>query len=78
MDWFMKILGLVIALLFLVVGLRFFFVPERIIRGIQQYKFKTTAKPRKQEILFSKIIGVLLTLIGLYFLGVSIYSFFVV
>ena len=74
MDLFMKILGLLIGLAFLFVGIRFLFFPTKIINGIQRYKYKTTATPRKQEIIMTRIIGVLLSLIGLYYSTLAISS----
>lgn len=72
----MKILGICIGLVFLFIGIRVFFRSEKIIRGIQNYKFQKTATPRKQEMIFAKIIGGLLMLIGLYFTIAAILSFF--
>jgi len=76
MDLFMKILGICIGLVFVFVGIRFFFRSERIINGIQRYKYQKTATPRKQEMIFAKIIGALLMLIGLYFTIYAVLSFF--
>jgi len=72
----MKILGICIGLIFVFIGIRFFFRSERIIQGIQRYKYQKTAVPRKQEIIFAKIIGALLMLIGLYFTIYAVLSFF--
>jgi len=74
-DILIKILGILIGLIFVYIGLRFLFRSKQIIQGIQKYKFQQIAPPRKQEILFSRIIGVLLLLIGFYFTMVAVLSF---
>jgi len=76
MELFMKILGICIGLVFLFIGIRFAFHSATVINGIQKYKYQKTASPRKQELLFARIIGVLLILIGLYFTAVAVLSFF--
>ncbi|MDD4184330.1 MAG: hypothetical protein WC251_05160 [Candidatus Izemoplasmatales bacterium] len=73
-DIFIKILGVLIGLVFLYLGFRFLFRSKQIIQGIQKYKYNQTATPRKQEILFSRIIGVLLFLLGIYFTTVAVLS----
>ncbi|MBN2503930.1 MAG: hypothetical protein JXB20_01140 [Bacilli bacterium] len=75
-DFFMKILGVCIGLVFVFIGIRFLFRSTQVIQGIQKHKYKQIAKPRKQEIVFARIIGVLLMLIGLYFTIFAILSFF--
>lgn len=74
MDWFMKILGLLISFSFLFFGARFIFKPRNMIQALQRIKYKETGEPRQNEITFSIIVGVILTLIGLYYLGVIIVS----
>lgn len=75
MDIFMKVLGIIIALAFLFVGFKFLFQSSKMIQGIQKIKYKQSQKPRKQELIFTRIIGVILILIGLYYSGVIILSF---
>lgn len=75
-DVLIKVLGILIGLAFLFIGLRFLFRSAKIIQGIQKYKFHKIAPPRKQELLFARIIGVLLVLVGLYFTIAAILSFF--
>ncbi len=74
MDIFMKVLGLLISLAFIFIGFRFLFFPKAIINGIQKYKYKTTATPRKQEIVMARIVGSLLLLIGLYYAFIAVAS----
>lgn len=75
-DTFMKVLGVLIGLAFLFLGLRFLFRSVSVIQGIQKAKYRQIAPPRKQEILFARVIGVLLSLIGLYFTIAAVLSFF--
>jgi hypothetical protein len=75
-DTFMKILGILIGLAFLLLGLRFLFRSRSVIQGIQKVKYHQVAPPRKQELLVARIIGVLISLIGLYFTIAAILSFF--
>lgn len=72
----MKVLGLLIGLGFIYLAIRFFFYGKRIIMWVQKRKFNITSEPRNSEIAFSKIIGVLLFLVGLYYSIISIFSFF--
>jgi vacuolar-type H+-ATPase subunit I/STV1 len=72
MDIFMKVLGLLIGLFFAFVGFRFLFFPKAIINGIQKYKYKTTATPRKQEMVMARIIGAMLLAIGLYYSVIAV------
>ncbi|HOP56741.1 MAG TPA: hypothetical protein PLH02_05230 [Bacillota bacterium] len=76
MDLFMKILGICIGLFFLFIGIRFAFRSTNVINGIQRYKYHETQTPRKQELLFARIIGVLLILVGLYFTMIAVLSLF--
>ena len=71
-DILIKILGLLIGLVFLYIGFRFLFKSKQIIQGIQKYKFDKTAPPRKEEIIFSRIIGVLVMILGAYFTFVAV------
>ncbi len=75
-DTLIKILGILIGLAFVVIGARFLFRSRQVIQGIQKYKYNQIAPPRRQEILFSRIIGVLLLLIGIYFTIVAVLAFF--
>lgn len=75
MDIFMKVLGLLIGLGFIFIAIRFFFYGEKIIMWIQKRKYNTTSEPRNSELVFSKVIGVLLFLVGLYYSIIAILSF---
>jgi ABC-type Fe3+ transport system permease subunit len=74
MDVFMKVLGGLIAATFIFFGIQFFFRGTKIIQSAQKIKFGRTAPPRPQEITIGKVIGVLLFLMGLYYLGIVIVS----
>ena len=68
MDWFLKAIGIIISLGFLYIGFRFAFFPKKSIQSLQQMKYKTTGEPGKRERIFSLIMGILLLLIGIYYL----------
>lgn len=70
----MKILGLLISLAFLYVGLRFVITPKKSIQNMQRIKYHTTGEPRRVELTMSIIFGVLLTLVGIYYLTFVILS----
>jgi hypothetical protein len=72
MEIFLYSIVLLIGAFFIFIGIRFFFSPEKIINAIQKYKYKTTATPRKQEIIMARIMGILFLLVGLYFAFASI------
>lgn len=74
MDLFVKILGLLFGLSILFVGLQFLFRSTRIVQAIQKRKFGKTAEPRKEEKIFAKVIGALLTLMGLYYTAFAVLS----
>ncbi|MGD9909000.1 MAG: hypothetical protein AB7U79_00175 [Candidatus Izemoplasmatales bacterium] len=76
MDIFMKVVLALFGLFFAYVGYRMFIHPKAVINGIQKYKYKTTQEPRKNEIIFSKILGLLLILFGLYFFLLGFVSIF--
>ncbi|MDD3957283.1 MAG: hypothetical protein PHW40_01125 [Candidatus Izemoplasmatales bacterium] len=75
-DILIRILGILIGLAFLFVGFRMIFRSQSIIQGIQNYKYRQTAPPRKQEIVLARVLGVLLALAGIYFTIAAILSFF--
>jgi hypothetical protein len=74
MDLFIKIVGIVLAGVFLFLGGAFLFMPSKVIHTIQKQKFGRIAEPRKTEKIFAAVIGILLILSGLYFLMISILS----
>jgi hypothetical protein len=67
MDVFVKLLGLLFGLGILTVGSLFLFRSKKVVQSIQKRKFGKTAEPRKEELVFSKVIGGLLFLMGLYY-----------
>lgn len=70
-DILIKVLGLLIGIAFFYIGFRFLFRSKQIIQGIQKYKYDRVAPPRKEEIIFSRIIGVLVMLLGAYFIFIA-------
>ncbi len=75
MEIFLKILGMLISLIFIIIGMSFVIFPRKSIQKVQQIKYKTTGNPRKIEVTVSIIFGVILTLIGGYYLTFVILSF---
>jgi hypothetical protein len=74
MDLFMKLLGVAIGLLFVYFGGQFFFRGKRIVQAIQKQKYGRVNEPRSQEITMSKVIGIVLFLIGLYYTVTALLS----
>jgi len=72
MDIFMDILAGLMVAFFLFFGVQFFFRGQKVIRQAKRLKFGKDLEARPQEILVGRIIGVLLFLIGLYYLGVLV------
>lgn len=71
----MKILGALIALFFIYVGVMFIAKPRRTIQTLQTRRYGSPGEPKSQQILMTRIFGVIITLIGLYFLGIVVVSF---
>jgi len=72
MDTFMVILGILMSLIMIYFGLYFAIRPTKAVQSLQRMKYKEQGEPRKIEKTVSIIFGIILALIGLYFLGVSI------
>ena len=77
MDIFIKILGILIGLGFIYLAYQFFFNGRKIISWVQKRKYNITAEPRSSELTVSKIIAVLLFIVGIYYTIIAIFSFFV-
>jgi ammonia channel protein AmtB len=73
----MKVLLLLISLVFIFIGYRFLFQSKKIIQGIQKYRYKMTAEPRKQEVVMARIMGILLIIVGLYYGIISVLALIV-
>ncbi|MDD3127009.1 MAG: hypothetical protein WC479_02230 [Candidatus Izemoplasmatales bacterium] len=73
---FLKILGILIGLFFILIGCQFLFRSTKIIQAIQKRKYKQTSEPRKEELLVARITGGLLTLAGLYYTILAVLSLF--
>jgi len=76
MDLFLKVLLLIFGLSFVALGIAIFFRAKNVIQAIQKRKFGKTAEPRKQEIVYARILAVLMSLIGIYYSFVAIASMF--
>lgn len=76
MDYFMKSLLILSGLFFCFVGGSFFLRWRRIVQWIQKRKYGRTAEPRKEERLMARIVGILLFLVGLYYVGAGLFAFF--
>ncbi|MDY0024170.1 MAG: hypothetical protein RBR66_04475 [Candidatus Izemoplasmatales bacterium] len=64
---FLKILGLIMGLAFLLFGLRLAIKPRRFVKALMNYKYKTHVEPQKNAIVMTIILGVLLALAGAYY-----------
>lgn len=58
--------------LFLLIGTKFMFSPEKTIRSLQEMKYKSSSQPAKQAVIMTRIFGIALILTGIYFIGVGI------
>jgi len=76
MDLFMKLTLLFSGLFFCFVGGSFFLRWKRIVQWVQKRKYGRIAEPRKEERLMTRIIGILLFLVGLYYVGAGLYAIF--
>lgn len=72
MDIFMIVLGILMSLAMIYFGLYFALRPTKAVQSLQRIKYKQEGEPRQIEKTVSIIFGIVLALIGLYFLGVSI------
>ena len=70
----MKIVGLLISIFVIYIGIKFILKPKEMIKSIQRLKYKTTADPRVVETRVSRIIGIILTIIGIYYLTIVIFT----
>lgn len=65
---FLMIFGLFIML----IGYRFLFRTTQTIKRLQEMKFNASSEPEKKAINMTRIFGVVLLLIGLYFIGLGV------
>jgi hypothetical protein len=54
------------------IGFRFTFKAESTIKRLQEMKYKGSSQPTKQAIIMTRIFGVILIIIGIYFIGIGI------
>ena len=71
---FLSILGILVGLGFFVVGMRLTFFPRKFVKGMMNYKYKSSAEPQKNAIIVTIIMGVLLMLAGAYYVTYSVLS----
>lgn len=64
---FLSILGIVVGLGFFMVGMRLAFFPKKFVRGMMNYKYKTSVEPQKNAVIVTIVMGVLLMLAGAYY-----------
>lgn len=71
---FLQILLLVIGVAMIALGTTIIVRAKKVIQAIQKQKFHVTAEPRKSEILMARILGGLVTAIGIYYSAAAIVS----
>lgn len=71
---FLSILGIVVGLLFFLVGFRLSFYPRKFIKGMMNYKYKTSVEPQKSAVIVTIVMGALLMLGGLYYIVIGVVS----
>jgi uncharacterized membrane protein YfcA len=60
------------GLFFALIGYKFTFQTRKIIRRFQEMKYNSSSEPNKQARVMTKIFGVTLMIIGIYFVLVGI------
>ncbi|MCF7924226.1 MAG: hypothetical protein K9L64_03860 [Candidatus Izimaplasma sp.] len=68
----LSILSILIGLFFVLIGFKFTFKTVTTIKALQNIKYKSSSTPSKQAVITTKIFGVILFLIGGYFIGAAI------
>jgi hypothetical protein len=76
MQTFLISLLLLFGLSFVAMGIAIFVRAKNVIQAIQKRKFGKIAEPRKQEILFARILAILFVAIGVYYSYAAIVAFF--
>jgi uncharacterized membrane protein len=71
---FLSILGIVVGLLFFLVGFRLAAYPRKFIKGMMNYKYKTSVEPQKGAVIVTIIMGAILMLGGLYYIVIGVVS----
>jgi len=66
------IFTIIFGLFFGLIGYKFLFKPEKTIRGLQYMKYKSSSEPANRAVLITRIFGVILIIVGIYFIGVGI------
>lgn len=70
--WFLAIFSMAFGLSFGYVGFKFLIQPRRTIRRLQEMKYQSSSEPTRQAVLITRVFGVILMFIGIYFIGVGI------
>ncbi len=60
------------GLFFALIGFKFLTKPEQTIKRMQEIKYKSSSQPAKQAVITTRVLGVILLLIGIYFIGLGI------
>jgi len=68
MNWFMIAMGFIIALIFIIFGVRFAFQPVKMVQYLQRMKYQQTGEVDKRAKIVSIVMGSLLVLVGIYYL----------
>lgn len=70
--WFLAIFSMAFGLGFGWIGFKFLISPVGVIRRLQEMKYRTSSQPSKQAILMTRVFGLILIIIAIYFIGVGI------
>lgn len=70
--WFLAIFSMAFGLLFGWIGYHFLTNPHKTIKRLQEMKYQTSSEPSRQAVITTRVFGVILILIGIYFVGVGI------
>ena len=56
----------------MLIGFKFIFKTVVTIKALQNIKYNSTSNPSKQAVITTKVFGVIITLIGVYFIGAAV------
>lgn len=70
--WFLALFSMTFGLGFGFVGVKFLIQPTKTIRRLQEMKYHTSSQPQRQAIIITRVFGLVLIVIGIYFIGVGI------
>lgn len=77
-DLILAILGIIVGLIFFMIGVRLAFSPKKFIIGMMNYKYKgkRNPEPQKNAVILTVVMGALLMLGGLYYMVIGVVAIY--